>query len=85
MALSDRDIKVALDNGSITIDPLFPNSIQSASVDVHLGKHFLVYVRNDTTHIQPEESVEHMMREVEISQNKPFVLHPGEFALGVLE
>lgn len=85
MVLSDTDIKKAIAKGHITIDPLFPNSIQPASIDVHLGKHFLVYVRNDDPFIDPAHSVESMMRAVEISAEKPFILHAGEFALGILE
>jgi dCTP deaminase len=85
MVLSDKDIKIALKKGDISIDPLFPNSIQPASIDVHLGKHFLVYVRNNSTHIEPSEPVDRMTRKVEIKVGQPFVLGVGEFALGILE
>ena len=44
MILSDRDIKKAMDEGRITIDPLFPGSIQPASVDLHLGADFLIRI-----------------------------------------
>jgi len=43
MILSDKDLKEAIDSGKIKIDPLFPNSIQPASVDFHLGGDFLVF------------------------------------------
>jgi deoxycytidine triphosphate deaminase len=33
MVLSDKDIKIALKKGDISIDPLFPNSIQPASIE----------------------------------------------------
>jgi dCTP deaminase len=85
MVLSDIDIKKALDIGTITIEPMFPNCIQPSSIDLHLGKHFLVYVRNDTPYIDLKVPVDEMMREVEINSNKPFTLHAGEFALGIIE
>jgi dCTP deaminase len=43
MILSDRDLKKALEEKLIGVDPLFPNSIQPASIDVHLGANFLVF------------------------------------------
>ncbi len=83
MILSDRDIKKALDDGSVVVDPLFPNSIQPASVDLHLGKDFLVFMNHNHTCIDVKEPMDDMVKEVEISKDKPFVLHPGEFALGM--
>ena len=38
MILSDKDIKKALADKYITIDPLFPNAIQLALVGVLYGK-----------------------------------------------
>jgi dCTP deaminase len=83
MILSDRDIKKALADGYIKIDPLFPNSIQPASVDVHLGANFLVFKNTGNVCIDPKEPLDDMMEEVVIDENKQFVLHPGEFALGM--
>lgn len=43
MILSDIDIKAAIVEGRIKIDPLpSPGDIQAASLDVHLGNHFFV-------------------------------------------
>lgn len=83
MILSDRDIKKALDSGQIAIDPLFPNSIQPASVDVHLGPDFLVFEPSSHVAIDVKQPVEHMMKSVTIDKDQQFVLHPGEFALGM--
>lgn len=83
MILSDRDIKKALDSGAITIDPLFPNSIQPASVDVHLGKDFLIFEPSSHMAIDVKEPVDDMMKEVSIDKDRRFILHPGEFALGM--
>ena len=83
MILSDRDIKKAIADGRITIDPLFPNSIQPASVDLHLGPDFLIFRTDSHVCIDPKEPIDEMMEEVVISDNKQFVIHPGQFALGM--
>ena len=83
MILSDRDIKKALKSGAVSIDPLFPDSIQPASVDLHLGADFLVFKNTDHTCIDLKKPVDDMMETAQISAKKPFVLHPGEFALGL--
>lgn len=83
MILSDRDIKKALKEKHIGIDPLFPNSIQPASVDVHLGADFLVFKNTNNVCIDPKESVDNMMEELSIDESRQFILHPGEFALGM--
>lgn len=83
MILSDRDIKKALHDGKIKIDPLFPNAIQPASVDVHLGADFLVFRSNNFTCIDPKEPIDAMMEPVVIDDHRQFILHPGEFALGM--
>jgi dCTP deaminase len=83
MILSDRDIKKALKEGRITVDPLFPHAIQPASVDLHLGAHFLVFKTEECIAIDPKEPVDRMMGKVTIDERHQFIIHPGEFALGM--
>jgi dCTP deaminase len=83
MILSDKDIKKSLESGQIVVDPLFPSAIQPASVDVHLGADFLIFEPSKHIVIDPKESVDDMMKEVTIDENNQFILHPGEFALGM--
>ncbi len=83
MILSDRDLKKSIADGEIKIDPLFPNSIQPASIDVHLGADFLIFKSTDNTCIDPKENIDSMMEPLTISEDRQFVLHPGEFALGM--
>lgn len=83
MILSDRDIKKALKDGSILIDPLFPHSIQPASVDLHLGADFLVFRTHKDVCIDPKNPIEDLMEEVKIDDKKQFIIHPGEFTLGM--
>lgn len=83
MILSDRDLKKSLGSGEIKIDPLFPNSLQPASIDVHLGADFLVFKTDQHTCIDPKEPLEDMMDSITIDENRQFILHPGQFALGM--
>jgi dCTP deaminase len=83
MILSDRDIKKALKSGRINIDPLFPDCIQPASVDLHLGADFLIFKNTNHTAIDVKQPLDGMMEAVSINEKRPFVIHPGEFALGI--
>ena len=83
MILSDKDIKKALKDKRISIDPLFPHSIQPASVDVHLGPDFLIFRTDEHVCIDPKLPIDDMMEEVKIDESRQFVIHPGQFALGM--
>lgn len=83
MILSDRDIKAALQSGRIGIEPLYDGAVQPASVDLHLGAKFLVFRNTEHAFIDVRQPIADLMEEVTISNDKPFIIHPGEFALGV--
>ncbi len=83
MILSDHDIKQGLKDGIISVEPLFPNSVQPASVDVHLGADFLVFKNDAHVCIDPREPIDDMMEQISIDEKRQFILHPGEFALGM--
>ena len=83
MILSDTDIKKAIKEKRVTIDPLFPDCIQPASVDLHLGAEFLVFKNQGHTAIDLKKPLDEMMERVTITKDKPFIIHPGEFALGI--
>ncbi len=84
MILSDRDIKKELRSKEITIKPFQAECLQPASYDVHLDRHFLVFNVNSNFVIDPRDISKDLMQKVSISKTEPFILHPGEFALGVL-
>jgi len=84
MILSDRDIKLALAAGDITVDPFDEKAIQPASIDLRLDNHFLVFETTQNYVIDPKKPMDDMMKEIIITEEKPFVLHPGEFALGMI-
>ncbi len=82
MILSDRDIMKAMEEGKISIIPFDPKRLQPASVDVTLDRTFLIFDTVNHHVIDVRQPVENLMRRVEIDENTPFILHPGEFALG---
>lgn len=82
MVLSDRSIKLELARGRIVIDPVDPDDIQPSSVDLHLGDGFQVFRNSRLPYIDPECEQQGLTEPVIASVSEPFVLHPGEFALG---
>lgn len=82
MILSDRDIIKNIGSGKISITPFEPSRVQPASVDLTLDKVFLIFDTVNHHIIDVREPVDGLMRRVEIDDDKPFILHPGEFALG---
>jgi dCTP deaminase len=83
MVLSDSDIKTAIEKGEIIIDPLDDSAIQPASVDLRLGSELRVFDNHKFPVIDPMKPMPDLTRMVEIDELIPFVLHPGEFVLGV--
>ena len=82
MVLSDRTIKEELTKGRIVVDPLGDGCIQPASVDVHLDKQILVFNNSRRPVIDIREDMSDLTEMVEIENDRPFMLHPGEFVLG---
>jgi len=82
MILSDRDIKEYLRLGKITVTPYMPECVQPASIDLHLDRSFLIFDTVNHHIIDVKTPVDNLMRRVEIDEIRPFILHPGEFALG---
>jgi dCTP deaminase len=85
MILSDRDIKEALREGRIVIDPLDAPEIQiqPASVDLRLGTRFILFRHAAKPYIDPAtDDAADYTEPVEIPEDSAFYLHPGEFVLG---
>jgi dCTP deaminase len=82
MILSDRDIRAAIADGRIVIDPFSPESVQPSSVDLHLGNRFRVFRNSRYPYIDVRIDQPDLTELVEISGDDPFILHPGEFVLG---
>jgi len=84
MVLSDRDILKEVKSGNITIAPFHQKYLQPASIDLHLDRYFMVYNTLENFVIDVKEPSETLMTKIVITPTKPFVLHPGEFALGLI-
>ncbi|MBC3185813.1 dCTP deaminase [Corynebacterium sp. zg-331] len=80
MLLSDRDIRRAIDQGDLGIEPYDAALVQPSSVDVRLDRFFRVFNNSKYTHIDPKREMEDLTSCVEVDEG--FVLHPGEFVLG---
>ncbi|MGO9028937.1 MAG: dCTP deaminase [Acidimicrobiales bacterium] len=82
MVLSDRSIREALDAGRIVIDPLGEGCIQPSSVDLHVDRYFRIFRNHTSRVIDVREDQEDLTELVDIGDEDPLVLHPGEFLLG---
>jgi dCTP deaminase len=80
--LSDRDIRSALEAGRIVIDPFSADAVQPSSVDLHLDRRFRVFRNSRYPFIDVRQDQPDLTELVEIEEEQPFILHPGEFVLG---
>ena len=82
MLLSDRDIRAELADGRLGLDPFDPAMVQPSSVDVRLDRYFRLFDNHKYPFIDPADEQPELTRLIEVEPNEPFILHPGEFALG---
>jgi len=83
MVFSDRDIHAAVKDGTITVEPFDFEQIQPASLDLKLGNRFLIFKTSGQEAIDVKQPTEGLMEEIVVGNGDVFVLHPGEFVLGV--
>ncbi len=87
MVLSDRDIRINIESGRIRFTPPvdYKTQLGSCSVDLRLGNVFRVFENSKFPFIDLRQSVDvdQVMREVVIGDGDTFVLHPGQFVLGM--
>jgi dCTP deaminase len=82
VVLSDRTIRQQLEEGRIGIDPYDESLLQPSSVDVRVDRFFRVFHNNRYPFIDVKREQEELTSLVEIDDETPFMLHPGEFVLG---
>ena len=82
MILSDRSMREAIAAGRIVIDTFDESMVQPASIDVRLDRFFRVFLNHTMPVIDVKQNLEELTHLVEITDDQPFVLHPGEFVLG---
>ena len=82
MVLSDRTIERLLAEGRIEIEPYDPELLQPSSVDVRVDRYFRVFHNARYPYIDVRKPQEELTELVEVEDETPFILHPGEFVLG---
>jgi dCTP deaminase len=84
MQLSDVDIKKGIELGDIIINDFDESRLQPASYDVLLGYEFMIFNSHKFEYIDPKKSVHEFMEKVTLKdKDEYFVIHPGQFVLGV--
>jgi dCTP deaminase len=82
MVLSDRAIRRLIEAGRIGIDPYDPDLMQPSSLDVRCDRMFRVFRNSRYPYIDVKTEQEELTELVEVRDDEPFILHPGEFVLG---
>jgi dCTP deaminase len=91
--LTDAEVVFALYSGSITITPIFSAEQLGPTVDLRLGTEFIVKKMdklsffdilrfNEMSNVAGNDIERYYERVRVIDPGEPFVLHPGQFALG---
>jgi dCTP deaminase len=82
VVLSDRSIKSEIAAGRILIEPFDESLVQPSSVDVRVDRKFRVFHNARHPYIDVRKPMDDLTELVEITDDEPFILHPGEFVLG---
>jgi len=82
VVLSDRTIRREIEDGRIAIDPFDESMVQPSSIDVRVDRRFRVFHNARYPYIDVRQRMEDLTELVEVPDDQPFILHPGEFVLG---
>jgi len=82
MILSDRSIREEIARGRIEIDPFDDRCVQPSSVDLHVDRKFRTFHNARYPYIDVKLEMPELTELVEVEDDTPFILHPGEFVLG---
>jgi dCTP deaminase len=80
--LSDHDIAALLAAGRVKVEPYDAADLQPSSVDLHLDRSFRVFRNNRYAFIDVRSPQPDLTELLNVADEEPFVLHPGEFVLG---
>lgn len=87
MILSDRDILQKIENNELVIGAGkedWKNQVHASSMDLRLGYFFRTYNANTIGILDPKNMEEKEITTLhERDANTPFIVHPGDFVLGV--
>ncbi|MBI4492324.1 MAG: dCTP deaminase [Chloroflexi bacterium] len=82
MILSDRSIREEIAAGRLVVEPFEPSMVQPSSVDLRLGRRFLVFRNTQKPFIDVRDRVDDVMDLIEVGEDQPIIIHPKEFVLG---
>ncbi len=82
MVLSDSTIREQVEAGRIVFDPFDASLVQPSSVDMRVDGKFRVFNNARYPYIDVRKPMEDLTTMVEVPEDEPFILHPGEFVLG---
>lgn len=82
MVLSDKSIREAIAQERIKVDPFDPAAVQPSSIDLRVDNQFRVFRNSRYPYIDVKLPQEDLTELIEVRPDEPFILHPGEFALG---
>lgn len=86
MILPDHEIRKLLKERKVVVEPIDEEvQIQPACIDLRLGNDFRVFKSTSLPYIDTKKSVENYTDTVKIADDKPFIIHPGEFVLGTVK
>ena len=80
--LSDHDIAAQLASGRVKVEPYDAADLQPSSVDLHLDRSFRVFRTNRYAFIDVRTPQPDLTELLNVADEEPFILHPGEFVLG---
>ena len=82
MILSDRDMIKAIEESRIGIEPFDPANVQPSSIDLHVDRYFRTFHNARHPYIDVKKPMDGLTELVDVKEDDPFILHPGEFVLG---
>ena len=82
MILADHTIEHLVETDHLIIKPFLKECLQPASLDVHLYNEFRVFRNHSLAFIDTAMKNETLTELICCGPGEPFMLHPGEFALG---
>ncbi len=81
MMLSDKDIRKAIEEKDVLIEPFNSDSVGPCSIDLHLDSIFRIYSPGSPVDIKGEKPIDKDTRLVN-TEGRPFMILPGQFVLG---
>jgi dCTP deaminase len=80
--LSDVDLRKAIADARIGVEPFDDAAVQPSSIDVRVDSLFRVFRNHTAAVIDVKRDMRDLTELVEIPADGVFMLHPGEFVLG---